>query len=103
MRRRKMSLRDVADETGVSASTISRLTNGVGMPDADTYAALCQWLRSPVGRFLKNDGDYIVWAADQETSEKICDLINRDLELPEDVKAGFAEMFSVAYDALRKK
>ena len=103
MRRRKLSLRDVADETGVSASTISRLTNGVGMPDADTYAALCRWLRSPVGRFLENDGDYIVWAADQETIEKICDLINRDPELREASKAVFADVFSRVYDGMRKQ
>ena len=30
-----LSLRDVADETNVSASTLSRIENGTGKPDAD--------------------------------------------------------------------
>ena len=34
----KMSLRDVADEIGVSASTLSRIENGTGKPDADNIA-----------------------------------------------------------------
>ena len=33
-----LSLRDVADETKVSASTLSRIENGTGKPDADNIA-----------------------------------------------------------------
>ena len=33
-----LSLRDVADLTGVSASTLSRIENGTGKPDADNLA-----------------------------------------------------------------
>ncbi len=39
-----LSLRDVADETGVSASTLSRIENGTGKPDADNIARLAAWL-----------------------------------------------------------
>jgi len=42
-----MSLRDVAEETGVSASTLSRIENGTGKPDADNIARLAAWLRNP--------------------------------------------------------
>ena len=35
-----LSLRDVADKTGVSASTLSRIENGTGKPDADNIARL---------------------------------------------------------------
>jgi transcriptional regulator with XRE-family HTH domain len=38
-----LSLRDVADETGVSASTLSRIENGTGKPDADNIARLAAW------------------------------------------------------------
>ncbi len=34
------SLRDVATETNVSASTLSRIENGTGKPDADNIARL---------------------------------------------------------------
>ena len=39
-----LSLRDVADLTGVSASTLSRIENGTGKPDADNIARLASWL-----------------------------------------------------------
>src|SRR5476651_479230 len=49
----KLSLRDVADVTEVSASTLSRIENGTGRPDADNIARLTQWLDMPVDRLMK--------------------------------------------------
>ena len=43
-----LSLRDVADVTGVSASTLSRIENGTGKPDADNIARLTSWLDMPM-------------------------------------------------------
>ncbi len=48
-----LSLRDVADETSVSASTLSRIENGTGKPDADNIARLTSWLDVPLERILK--------------------------------------------------
>jgi transcriptional regulator with XRE-family HTH domain len=47
-----LSLRDVADKTSVSASTLSRIENGTGKPDADNIARLTAWLDVPVERIL---------------------------------------------------
>src|SRR5438309_3010521 len=47
-----LSLRDVAGETGVSASTLSRIENGTGKPDADNIARLASWLDMPIERVL---------------------------------------------------
>ena len=47
-----LSLRDVADKTSVSASTLSRIENGTGKPDADNIARLTAWLEVPVERIL---------------------------------------------------
>src|SRR5258707_5629425 len=47
-----LSLRDVADETGVSASTLSRIENGTGKPDADNIARLTSWLKMPMESVL---------------------------------------------------
>ncbi|PYS47996.1 MAG: hypothetical protein DMF68_14515, partial [Acidobacteria bacterium] len=55
-----LSLRDVADETSVSASTLSRIENGTGKPDADNIARLTAWLNVPVERIMSGremDGD----------------------------------------------
>ena len=51
-----MSLRDVADTTNVSASTLSRIENGTGKPDADNIARLTSWLDMPVDRVMKKQG-----------------------------------------------
>ena len=48
----ELSLRDVADATGVSASTLSRIENGTGKPDADNIARLTSWLKMPMERIL---------------------------------------------------
>ena len=48
----KLSLRDVADLTQVSASTLSRIENGTGRPDSDNIARLTQWLDMPVDRLM---------------------------------------------------
>ena len=48
-----LSLRDVADETNVSASTLSRIENGTGKPDADNIARLTSRLQWPLGRVPK--------------------------------------------------
>ncbi len=47
-----LSLRDVAEETGVSASTLSRIENGTGKPDADNIARLAAWLDMPIERVM---------------------------------------------------
>src|ERR1043165_8727753 len=47
-----LSLRDVAGKTSVSASTLSRIENGTGKPDADNIARLTAWLDMPMERIL---------------------------------------------------
>src|SRR2546425_12482761 len=47
-----LSLRDVAEVTGVSASTLSRIENGTGCPDADNIARLAAWLDMPIERVM---------------------------------------------------
>src|ERR1043165_2831508 len=55
--RLKMSLRDVADITQVSASTLSRIENGTGRPDTDNIARITQWLDMPVDRLMRHADD----------------------------------------------
>ena len=49
-----LSLRDVADVTNVSASTLSRIENGTGKPDADNIARITSWLDMPVDRVMRS-------------------------------------------------
>src|SRR4030095_8100211 len=48
-----LSLRDVASETSVSASTLSRIENGTGKPDADNIARLAGWLAVRMKKILR--------------------------------------------------
>jgi len=49
-RHRKISMRDVAAETGLSASTLTRLTQGQ-KPDADGLVTLLAWLNAEASAF----------------------------------------------------
>src|SRR4026209_3060144 len=70
-----LSLRDVADKTNVSASTLSRIENGTGKPDADNIARLTTWLDVPLERILTrgredvNDPKAVVYYPHESTPE----------------------------------
>lgn len=51
MKRGDRPLRDIAAETDVSASTLSRIERGE-TPDLPAFLAVCNWLNMPATRFL---------------------------------------------------
>ena len=51
-RSRRLSLRDVSDETGVSVNTLSRVERG-HLPDLKNYQRLVDWLGVPADTFLE--------------------------------------------------
>jgi transcriptional regulator with XRE-family HTH domain len=51
-RNRGLSWRQVADETGISASTLSRMTQGK-RPDVDGFAALTAWSGVDSNHFIR--------------------------------------------------
>lgn len=53
-RRGDLGLREVATETGVSASTLSRIENGE-IPDLQTFLVLSSWTGWPVAAFFHQD------------------------------------------------
>jgi len=55
--RRGLSWRQVSRETGVSASTLSRMGKGESRPDVDAFASLVHWLGASADDFLRSDGD----------------------------------------------
>lgn len=98
-----MSLRDVADETGVSASTLSRIENGTGKPDADNIARLTTWLNVPMerimgSRHLEGDENKAVVYFPQEAMPDIVEAhLRADRNLTPDTAKALAELFRVAY------
>jgi transcriptional regulator with XRE-family HTH domain len=98
-----LSLRDVADETGVSASTLSRIENGTGKPDADNIARLTGWLNMPMervmsGRQLDSDGTKAVVYFPQEAMPDIVEAhLRADRNLTPETAKALSELFRVAY------
>ena len=104
-----LSLRDVANVTEVSASTLSRIENGTGKPDADNIARLTNWLDMPVDRVMKrsqqNGGDKaqpVIYFPHESTPEIIEAHLRADKNLTADTARALSEMFRVAYQQFSK-
>jgi len=103
---RGLSLRDVADETDVSASTLSRIENGTGRPDADNIARLTQWLDMPVDRLMNPNRTDKVEAVVYYPHEKVTDIVaahlRADKNLTPETANALSELFRVAYKQFSK-
>ena len=97
-----LSLRDVADVTLVSASTLSRIENGTGKPDADNIARLTSWLDMPVDRVMKKNGNEdsiepVVYYPHEATPEIVEAHLRADKNLTPETAKALSELFRVAY------
>ena len=102
-----MSLRDVADATEVSASTLSRIENGTGKPDADNIARLTSWLDMPVDRVMKKQGtsanvEAVVYYPHEAMPEIIEAHLRADRNLTPETAKALSELFRVAYTQFSK-
>lgn len=84
------SLRDVAAETGVSASTLSRIENGEA-PDMETFLMLCSWVGWPTNAFL-NAGE------DRDTVRLIEQALREDGVLSTEAINAFLVLLQVVRD-----
>ena len=98
-----LSLRDVADKTSVSASTLSRIENGTGKPDADNIARLTSWLEVPVERILSarpaqdDSQEAVVYFPHEPVPEIVEAHLRADRNLTPETAAALSEVFRVAY------
>ena len=98
-----LSLRDVAGKTSVSASTLSRIENGTGKPDADNIARLTAWLDVPMERILSgrdpqaDDAKAVVYYPEEPTPEIVEAHLRADKNLTPETAAALSELFRVAY------
>ena len=100
-----LSLRDVANETGVSASTLSRIENGTGKPDADNIARLTAWLDVPMERIMsgRNTGaggdaaEAVVYFPQEPTPSIVEAHLRADRNLTPETAQALSELFRVAY------
>ena len=97
-RKNKKSLRDVRDETGINPSTLSRIENRIGKPDADNVAILAEYLNIPVDRVLHDTEDApVVYYPDESLPEIVEAHLRRDKNLTREDAARLSEIFRTAY------
>src|SRR6476620_7775903 len=100
-----LSLRDVADVTNVSASTLSRIENGTGKPDADNIARLTGWLDMPIDRVMSKtaaDVEAVVYYPHEATPESVEAHLRADKKLTPETAKALSELFRVAYKQFSK-
>src|SRR6476659_1550140 len=103
-----LSLRDVAAKTSVSASTLSRIENGTGKPDADNIARLTSWLDVPMERILggrhleSEESQAVVYYPQEPTPEIVEAHLRADRNLTPETAAALSELFRVAYTQFSK-
>jgi transcriptional regulator with XRE-family HTH domain len=103
-----LSLRDVAAKTSVSASTLSRIENGTGKPDADNIARLTTWLDVPMERILSgrdpqaDETKAVVYYPEEPVPEIVEAHLRADRNLTPETAAALSELFRVAYTQFSK-
>lgn len=96
----RLSLRAVAKQTQVSASTLSRIENSTGTPDAETLARLAKWLNLPLDRIIglqasiENSFAQLVPGYTPDVVEA---HLRADVNLTPENAAALSELFRLAY------
>jgi transcriptional regulator with XRE-family HTH domain len=100
-----LSLRDVTIQTDVSASTLSRIENGTGKPDADNIARLTSWLDMPVDRLMKKTDqtqvEPVIYYPHEATPEIVEAHLRADKNLTPETAKALSELFRVAYSQFK--
>lgn len=97
----RLSLRAVAKQTQVSASTLSRIENGTGVPDTPTLARLAHWLSIPFERIVVsgNNDELPVTYYPQESTPDIVDAhLRADRNLSPEMAQALSNLFRAAYN-----
>jgi len=96
---RRLNWKDVSAQSGVSASTLTRLSQG-RRPDVDSLAALTQWLGLSADRFM---GQRKVAFGAASPLTQISSILREDPNLNEDAAAALDELIKATYARLRSQ
>ena len=93
---RGLTWKEVSEESGVSASTLSRMSKGKG-PDIDGLALLLSWAGLDAADFLKKQSNQT------EPLAKVSAYLRADRNLNEPAASALEKILQVAYEQLRTK
>jgi transcriptional regulator with XRE-family HTH domain len=95
-REKRLSLRDLADQTGVSFNTLSRVERG-HVPDLKNFQRIVDWLELPPETFFAPDD------ATASTPQSIARHLLADKRLSEVAASKIAEVVNEMYGKLAKE
>jgi transcriptional regulator with XRE-family HTH domain len=105
-RSKKFSIREAAEEIGVSAPTISRVERG-HLPERENLLRLARWAGVRIDPVLHDSArrvrNALVHGPDASTVEAVELHLRADKNLSRDDAEALSEMFRLAYDALSAK
>lgn len=93
---KRLTWKDVAEETGISASTLTRMAQGK-RPDVDGLAALVRWSGLQLDDFIDRPGD-----AKTEPLAQITAILRGDSRLSAAGKKTLEGVLRATYEGLRK-
>ena len=92
---RQLTWRRVAEESGISASTLTRIAQGKH-PDVDSLAALSVWSGLDVNRFVRGNSS----KKEPESLAVISSCLRSDPRLNEEAAAALDQMVKAAYRSM---
>ena len=97
-RARRLAWKDVAMESGVSASTLTRLSQG-RQPDVNSFSVLVRWLGMSADHFLGSHATEAFGSA--SPLAQISTIIHQDPNLNDDASTALEELIKATYARLR--
>lgn len=95
---RKLTWRKVAEQSGVSASSLTRISQGK-RPDVDSLASLCAWAKLSADDFMQEPGD--VSEGEPSSLTKALMLFRADPNLGKEQADALERIIQSAYEGLR--
>jgi transcriptional regulator with XRE-family HTH domain len=95
---RRLNWKQVAAESGVSASTLTRMAQGK-RPDVDGLAALASWSGLTVDDFVRSDDE----RPEPVSLAKITTYLRSDRNLSPEAATALDQMIKSAYERLRER
>ena len=96
---KRLTWKKIAEQAGVSASTLTRMAQGK-RPDVDTLAALSAWSGLNVDDFVERENDAEDKSA--ETLTKISAYLRADKNLTSEGAAALEAIIKAGYEQLRQ-
>lgn len=99
---RELNWKQVSKNTGVSASTLTRMAQGK-KPDASSLAALSAWSGLNPANFVEGVSMYTPQPERSDVVNEVSALLRAQKDLTVDAKEALESIFKIAYEKFKEK